>query len=138
VYFFNLYIRDLEVKEKKQKKVKIVVDVAKTWGYSLIINTGEPNHRRLKMTNTYTIEKKTPNSNWYTIHSDLDANTAIAMLADIIFAYDSMAEDFGDYADTKEMFATELAADGYVSTSVDDGENGERGDNIGYRIVMEA
>jgi len=90
------------------------------------------------MTNTYTIEKKTPNSNWYTIHSDLDANTAIAMLADIIFAYDSMSESIGDYEETKEMFATELAADGYVSTSVDDGENGERGDNIGYRIVMEA
>jgi len=48
VYFFNLYIRDFDVKEKKQKKVKIIVDVAKTWGYSLIINTGEPNHRRLR------------------------------------------------------------------------------------------
>ena len=90
------------------------------------------------MTKTYAIEKKTPNSNWYTIHESLEADTAVTMLSDIIFSYDSMSESIGDYEETKEMFATELAADGYVSTTVDDGEDGERGDYISYRIVMES
>ncbi len=90
------------------------------------------------MTKTYAIEKKTPNSNWYTIHESLEADTAVTMLADIIFAYDSMADYVGDYEDTKGKFAQRLDADGHMSTVVDDGEDGERGDYISYRIVMEA
>lgn len=89
------------------------------------------------MTKTYAIEKKTPNSNRYTIHSGLDADTAVTMLVDIIYAYDSMSESIGDYAGTKEAFTSQLATDGYASTVVDGGENGERGDYIGYRIVEE-
>jgi len=89
------------------------------------------------MAKTYAIEKKTPNSNWYTIHSGLDADTAVTMLADIIFAYESMADVDDTVGDYKAMFTRQLGAQGYASTTVDDGEAGERGDDIGYRIVEE-
>jgi len=42
--------------KKKIKKMKIIVDVAKTWGYSLIINTGmTPNVGDSKMTKKFQI-----------------------------------------------------------------------------------
>lgn len=89
------------------------------------------------MTQTYKIEKKTPNGQWHTINNSLDADTAVETLTDIIFSYDSMAEYLADRDETKDMFADQLDADNYVSTSVDDGVNGERGDDICYRIVAE-
>lgn len=89
------------------------------------------------MLQTYKIEKKTPNSDWYLIHYGLNADAALEMLTDIIFSYDSMAESLADCYEIEDMFATQLDANNYVSTSVDDGVDGERGDDIYYRIVQE-
>lgn len=90
------------------------------------------------MTKTYAIEKKTQNSAWTPIHTGLADDTAMTILTNIIFAYESIAED-EDYEHTNEMFVPQLYEDGYISTTVDDGEDGECGDYIiSYRIVKEA
>lgn len=89
------------------------------------------------MNKTYRIEKRTPNGQWYTINKGLDADTAVGTLTDIIFRYDSMIEFIAEYGITKDVFAEHLGDANYVATSVDDGVDGERGDDIYYRIVAE-
>lgn len=82
----------------------------------------------------FSIEKKTPNGNWYPIHNEIDRDTIAEIMADIAKKYDSENDTTID--EIVDMVNSQIEEREYAVLCVCDHDaDGSDGDMIYYRAV---